>query len=215
MGRRSVELARHAAPRGWSPERVAGRHGLAVLAGLLAVHALGACGGQISSDGAGLVTGGFGGFALPSGGDATARGGAGIGGRATGGTPSGGTGTGGAATGGGRATGGTPSGGRATGDTGGTATGGVPDGCTSVASLPAMGSACSGPGESLCDSAGHRCSCSSGIWYCNVGCDPAVPPTQGTTCPAGMFCSYYPYPSDIGGIACWCVELAWYCQPLA
>jgi hypothetical protein len=122
------------------------------------------------------------------------------GGRATGGMASGGRASGG------RTTGGTASGGRAT---GGALTGGTP--CIPVVSLPDVGSACGNPGESQCDSAGHRCYCPDGIWNCDYPC-PDTPPTSGSECPLGLSCRYPSGdPIGINDTICSCSRSQWYC----
>jgi len=126
------------------------------------------------------------------------------GGRGTGGGPSGGTAQGGSYT-GGRATGGVTTGGR---NTGGNATGGGSTCVGSpVSSLPAMGTACSTPGESQCDASDRQCVCERGIWYCNSSCASTYPtlPTPNTACQSGAACDY---PS---GASCTCSNSTWTC----
>jgi hypothetical protein len=159
-----------------------------------------ACGGKTTSlsGGTASLTGGTstttGGTANPSGGTSS------------GGVPSGGTATGGVST-GGTVTGGTATGGSSVGgsSTGGSATGGTaPVLCTTVTSLPAMGTACSTAGESQCDASGNRCICERGIWYCNNAC-PGSQPTPSTACQRGAACNYPP------AVTCACVNLLWMC----
>jgi hypothetical protein len=110
-------------------------------------------------------------------------------------------GIGGSATGGRATAGGTASGGNATGGTASVAV------CTTVASLPALGTACSTEGESQCDPSGHQCVCQRQRWFCNTICASTYPtlPTPDSECPAGAACSY---PS---GVSCACFASRWVC----
>jgi hypothetical protein len=127
----------------------------------------------------------------------------------TGGSPSGGSPSGGrpTVTGGVRNSGGTASGGRPTGGnaTGGAASAGGPPVCTSVTTLPPVGTSCSKAGEAECDAAGQRCVC-AGSWYCNTACNPTLPPTPDTACSTGLACNY-----PGAGVACSCVNSRWVC----
>ena len=105
-------------------------------------------------------------------------------------------------------------GGSATGGSGSTATGGSATGgatsmpvCSTVASLPTMGTACSTQGESQCDASGNQCVCARGIWNCTTSCASTYPtePTPGSACIRGAACNY---PS---GVSCGCVNSSWMC----
>jgi hypothetical protein len=148
----------------------------------------GAAIGGVSAGGSatgGNPTGGAAIGGVSAGGSATASGGKGTGGVVTGGTASGGTATGGGATGG---------------------TASVPV-CSTVASLPTMGTACSTMGESQCDASGNQCVCSRGVWYCNTSCASTYPtePTPNSACIGGAACNY---PS---GVSCQCLNSRWVC----
>jgi len=97
--------------------------------------------------------------------------------------------------------------------TGGAGTGGNAGGaasvpvCSTVASLPTMGTACSTFGESLCDATGNRCVCDRSIWYCTTPCATSYPtePAPDSACLAGAVCNY---PS---GASCQCLNSRWQC----
>ena len=105
-------------------------------------------------------------------------------------------GVGGSSTGGTTAMGGMATGGSAT---GGTAP--VPV-CATVASLPAMDTACNTLGESRCDPSGNQCVCEGGErrWHCSTICTSTYPtePAVGSACIHGAACNY---PS---GVSCEC-----------
>ncbi len=105
-------------------------------------------------------------------------------------------------------------GGSAMGGSGGAAAGGNATGgkasvpmCSSVASLPAMGTACTTQGESQCDASGNQCVCARSIWNCTTSCASTYPtePNPGSACIRGAACNY---PS---GVSCGCVNSSWMC----
>jgi hypothetical protein len=157
--------------------------------------------GQWCSGGA-CVGGGDAGCPGCGGDDAGSAGTGGAGGAATGGAATGGVNTGGPNT-GGVGFGGFDFGGSSasTGDASGSL-------CSSVASLPSMGTACTNAGETLCDASGNRCLCEHGIWFCNTACAAAHPnpPAPNSDCQTGAVCDY-----PAAGVSCACTDQKWNC----
>jgi hypothetical protein len=207
--------------RAWGPKSVAypalararkrNGSGLLVLAVLSAALAVDACGGKVARGGTtSAVTGGTGGTGLAapaSGGTNGDSGGAfALGGASESGGVAAGTGGVWSVT-GGTASGGTASGGTATGGSATGGTGPVPV-CSTVASLPTLGTACSRTGESQCDASGNQCVCWRGIWNCTTSCATSYPvePVPGSPCVRGAACNY---PS---GMSCACLTSSlWLC----